>query len=107
MMNRTLGQAIRDMRQSRGWSQQELADRAGLCESTVYRAELETVRPKAASLEALFTAFGPDVLAAWHEDPEFYKGPVRGLTWADDDEPVPSWILWIDEKEDAIEPETI
>ena len=99
-MVRTLGQAIRDMRHRKGWSQQELADRSGLHESTVYRAELEIVCPKAESLAAIFAAFEPDALAAWREDPEFYKEPVRGLTWAADDAPVPSWIRWVEEKEE-------
>ena len=97
---KTVGQAIRDMRQAKCWSMSELARRSGLHSSTVYRAEkgLRQTQPK--TLEAVFAAFGPEALAAWREDPEFYKAPVRGLTWADPDEPLPSWLLWLEEKEE-------
>ena len=36
-MNRTIGQAIREMRRVKCWSMSELARRSGLHSSTVYR----------------------------------------------------------------------
>jgi len=47
------------------------------------------------TLLAIFTAFGPVALKVWQDDPKFYEAPVRGLTWADRDAPVPSWMAWV------------
>ena len=96
---RTLGQAIRDIRRAKRWSARELGERAGLDQATIYRTELGKVKPQAETLLAIFTAFGPENLARWQENPESYERLPRGLTWPDRNLPLPSWLLWVEEPE--------
>jgi len=94
-MMRTIGQAIREKRRAKGWSQAELARRSSLSSSTIYRLERGLRQPRSTTLCALFTAFGPVALKVWQDNPKFYEAPGRGLTWADRDAPVPSWMAWV------------
>lgn len=85
----------------------ELAERSGLNESTIFRTEKGTRQPRPKTVEAILAALDPDMLARWEDNVEFYKESVRGFTWPDPDETPPTWILWVEEKENAIGLETI
>lgn len=56
-------QRLRSLRESRGWTQQQLAAAADLHQSTVSRLEDGTQRPSLLTAEALARALGPDSLA--------------------------------------------
>jgi len=96
---RTLGQAIRDIRQNKHWSARELAELSGLNQSTIYRAENGQSKPQDETLLALFTAFGPAALKVWREDPESYERLAHGFAWLDRNLPLPSWLSWVEEPE--------
>ncbi len=49
---------IRELRTERGWSQLELANRAGVTPSTIYNWERGRFEPKATQLRAVARAFG-------------------------------------------------
>jgi transcriptional regulator with XRE-family HTH domain len=52
---------IRHLREQQGFSQQELADRAGIAKSTVYEAETARRTPTLESLEKIAAALGVSV----------------------------------------------
>lgn len=56
---------LKHLRQQRGWSQQQLADFAGLGCQTVKECEWEKVEPKARTLAALASALGTTMDALW------------------------------------------
>jgi transcriptional regulator with XRE-family HTH domain len=57
----TLGDKIRLAREVRGLSQQELADKAGLCRETVYHIELgQNKDPRFSTVDAIRKALGMD-----------------------------------------------
>ena len=49
---------IRELRQERGWTQLDLANRLGVTPSSVYNWESGKFEPKASQLRALARAFG-------------------------------------------------
>lgn len=55
-MKATELQTIRELREARGWSQAELAFRAGVSPSTVYNWEAGRFEPKASQLRKLAAA---------------------------------------------------
>jgi transcriptional regulator with XRE-family HTH domain len=58
----TLGALIRELRLSKGWSQEYLVEKSNLSTRTIQRIEAEeTERPNAATLRCLATAFAIDV----------------------------------------------
>jgi transcriptional regulator with XRE-family HTH domain len=61
-----VGNKVRDLRKGRGWSQQELADRAGISMQTVSNLETGRHLPGMATLSKIAGALGislPDLLA--------------------------------------------
>jgi transcriptional regulator with XRE-family HTH domain len=56
----TFGRALREMRQSAGLSQRELAERIGTTQSAVARMEKGTAHPKFCTLEKLAEALQRD-----------------------------------------------
>jgi transcriptional regulator with XRE-family HTH domain len=61
-----VGDKVRDMRKGRGWSQQELADQAGISMQTVSNLETGRHVPGIATLSKIAGALGvplPDLLA--------------------------------------------
>jgi transcriptional regulator with XRE-family HTH domain len=52
-----LGQAVRELREQRGWSQSQLARKAGMTQSAVARFEAGGTVPTLAVLERLAHAF--------------------------------------------------
>jgi transcriptional regulator with XRE-family HTH domain len=61
-----VGDKVRDLRKERGWSQQELADRAGISMQTVSNLETGRHVPEIATLSKIAGALGvplPDLLA--------------------------------------------
>jgi transcriptional regulator with XRE-family HTH domain len=61
-----VGNKVRDLRKGRGWSQQELADRAGISMQTVSNLETGRHVPGMATLSKIAGALGvslPDLLA--------------------------------------------
>jgi len=56
-LREAIGQRIKALRQARGWSQEELAERSGLSRTIVSTLELGTRRPNSDHLEALAGAF--------------------------------------------------
>jgi XRE family transcriptional regulator, regulator of sulfur utilization len=60
------GDKVRDLRKERGWSQQELADRAGISMQTVSNLETSRHVPGIVTLSKIAGALGvplPDLLA--------------------------------------------
>lgn len=57
----TLGERIRELRTVKGWTQDELAERAGLNGRHLSRFENDHVRPRAQTLRSLAEAFGTTV----------------------------------------------
>ena len=56
------GQRVKKLRDERGWTQQELADRAGLTKDTISNHETGKRRdPPLSAVRALATAFGVPV----------------------------------------------
>jgi transcriptional regulator with XRE-family HTH domain len=54
-----IGQRVRKLRKERGWSQPELAERAGLTERTITNYETDArTRPPLATVQALADALG-------------------------------------------------
>jgi transcriptional regulator with XRE-family HTH domain len=58
---------LRELREARGWSQQELAERVGLHMMTVSRFERGTLKPTWENALALAEALGVDCLAFCQE----------------------------------------
>lgn len=56
---------LKHLRQQRGWSQQQLADFAGLSCQSVKSCEWERTEPKAHTLAALASALGTTMDALW------------------------------------------
>ena len=54
----TLGEKILNMRKARGWSQEELADRAGVSRQAVSRWESGSAKPDADKIIAICDLFG-------------------------------------------------
>lgn len=59
---------VRHLRQQRGWSQQQLADFAGLSCQAVKSCEWERTEPKAYTLASLAEALGTTMDALWIGD---------------------------------------
>ena len=57
MQRRTLGNRLRAARLERGWSQQEVARRAGISATMVYRYETDRRHPSALALRGLAAVF--------------------------------------------------
>ena len=64
---------IRELRQARGWTQLELANRLGITPSSVYNWESGKFEPKASQLRALARAFGVSM-----DDIDFQGGEDAG-----------------------------
>lgn len=58
-----LADRIRTLRESKGWTQEDLAHEAGIGTATVSRLERGIIEPRAVTLRALCDAF--DVTADW------------------------------------------
>ena len=72
-MKSNLGEKIKVMRKSRGWTQVELAAKAGLSPSAVAMYEINKRKPKYEQLEALADAFNVPMSAFLDEDAEDIK----------------------------------
>jgi transcriptional regulator with XRE-family HTH domain len=70
---------LRELREARGWSQQELAERSGLHLMTVSRFERDTLKPTWEIALALAEALGVDCRAFCQEPaaPAERRGPGR------------------------------
>ena len=66
-------QTIRELRQARGWTQLELANRLGVTPTTVFNWERGKYEPKASQLRALARAFGVSM-----DDIDFGGGEDQG-----------------------------
>ena len=55
--NTTLGKRIAQLRQDRGWTQKELADKAGITQNHVSRVEKDRMKPRRSTLKGLAEAF--------------------------------------------------
>ena len=53
----TLGLRITRLRQDKGWTQKELASRAGITENQVSRIEKDKMQPRRSTIKALANAF--------------------------------------------------
>ena len=70
--SRTVGEKIRELREAFGWSQEELARRAGVSTRTVLRVENgQTANPSAQTLAQIAAGFG--------QPPDFFEGGVDRL----------------------------
>lgn len=56
--NTTLGKRIAQLRQDRGWTQKELADKAEITQNHVSRIEKDRMKPRRATMKGLAEAFG-------------------------------------------------
>ncbi len=63
---------IRELREERGWTQLDLANRLGVTPATVYNWERGKYEPKASQLRALARAFGVSM------DEIDFEGDARG-----------------------------
>lgn len=54
----TLGFRISLLRKDKGWSQKELADKAGITQNQVSRIETDKMQPRRSTIQALATSFG-------------------------------------------------
>src|SRR5947209_6132768 len=61
-MNSSLGRLVKDLRDKKGWTQEELAEKSGLSIRAIQRIEAgETKRPNSDTLQRLATALEIDV----------------------------------------------
>src|SRR5260370_11327066 len=77
-MASTAGQKVATLRETKGWSQQELADRVGVTVSTIWRWEKKRFNPDREQLEHVADVM--DVRAGYLSDvdvPEFAEMPAR------------------------------
>lgn len=67
MDNKELGLRVKELRQKRGWSQEELAENSGLSLRTVQRIEGGETEPRGDTLKRLAESFGvsPDEIIDW------------------------------------------
>jgi transcriptional regulator with XRE-family HTH domain len=70
-----IGSAVRDMREDRGWSQAELARRAGMTQSAVARLEAAGTIPTLPVVERVCAALDADVDV--QITPRTGRGPSR------------------------------
>ena len=59
---------LKKLRESRGWTRPELADRSGVAVRTVRELEATTIEPGVGTAHRLATALGVDVAALWSPD---------------------------------------
>jgi len=60
----SFGRTLRELRTQKGWSQQELAERAGLSVNAISAFERAERFPRAGTIDQLTSAFGSDALHA-------------------------------------------
>lgn len=58
---RSIGDKVRQLRKSHGWTQQELADKAGITKQTVWNLESARSAPGTGTLMKLADALGVDL----------------------------------------------
>lgn len=78
-----LGDTIRELREQRGWSQSDLAERCGTFQQTIGRYESGTHEPKASMITALSAAFGVTVsyLLGMDDDPNPHGVDLAADEW--------------------------
>jgi transcriptional regulator with XRE-family HTH domain len=59
---------LRKLRESRGWTRPELAERSGVAPRTVRELEAEPIEPGVGTAHRLAVALGVDVAALWSVD---------------------------------------
>jgi transcriptional regulator with XRE-family HTH domain len=65
----TTGKKIFDLRIRRGWTQEDLADNAGVTVRTIQRIETGATQPRLYTLKALASVLGTEVESLLHPDP--------------------------------------
>src|SRR5215203_1380400 len=77
-----IGERVFELRDARGWSQVELAERAGINPATVTHVETGKVQPRLGTLRRLARAFGVDVeeLSPPPKPPPPPKTPIAAST---------------------------
>ncbi len=68
---------VKALRESRGWSQEELAEAAGLSRDAISRIERGNRAPKLATLEAIANAAGVDVAVLMRAAGTPARSPLR------------------------------
>lgn len=68
-MAASIGERLRELRKARGWSQQFLADSAGLTNSAISQIEKGYYLPKMDTLETLVRALGADLVVEINAGP--------------------------------------
>ena len=81
-LQKKLGQRLRKLRQERGWTQEQLAERAGKHWTYIGGIERGTRNPTVTVLEAVTTALGITLadLFAWDEEEDRADAPRRTRT---------------------------
>jgi len=64
-----VGEAVRRARQSHGWTQAELAERAGTSQPSIARLERGQVSPTVMTLDRIARALGTDLLIDFEPQP--------------------------------------
>lgn len=74
-----LGENIKRLRDKKGWSQEALAQEAGVSFATILRPERHGKVPRAENLEAIATALGVSVADLYKDSNEAHKEPQEKI----------------------------
>jgi transcriptional regulator with XRE-family HTH domain len=69
-----IGRRIRQLREQHGWSQVQLAYRAGTAPNVISRVEIGAVEPTLTTLRSIAGAFGVEVTDLLNGDPKVVTG---------------------------------
>jgi HTH-type transcriptional regulator / antitoxin HipB len=78
-----VGAQIRRLRRERGWSQQELSQRAGLVQQNLSAYERGAAKPRLDTLSHILDALGAEIRVVRRRGPDFEDGPAAGLSIED------------------------